>query len=244
MKNDSTLAPLLDNAGLAFAGAHVPVGLIIGAGEAEEILAVRNRHGKPNADVLRPYVDAADARGVASGRWVVDFPADTTSEEASLYEEPWRLFAKAGGVLHERADPLRIAIARLDTFLAAPLGRAPRGFMQMDSSILSGPGLVVVATEDDFVAAILHSDVFAAWVRANGGRLRVHHVASFPFPWPPHTGRSELTRAQLELRDSVLRAGPDRLDEAVAAAYGWNEITDEEDLVSRLRSLHSSRLAA
>jgi hypothetical protein len=241
MRRTAALRPLAENAGLAFPGARVPAGLIVGAGKAQSMLAVRNPHGKPNADVLRPYVDATGPGDTGAGRWVVDFPADTTHEEASLYEAPISVFRRAHGVLHRRADLMRIAIARLDTFLAAPLGRALHGFERFSSDTLPGSGLVVVATDDDFLAAVLQSAVFETWVSAHGGRLRVHHVASFPFPWPPRTGRSELTRAQLELRDAVVRASEDDLDEAVAAAYGWRDIADEDDLASRLKALHDTR---
>ncbi|HEY5552726.1 MAG TPA: hypothetical protein VIK52_12615 [Opitutaceae bacterium] len=241
MKRSTAARPLEGNAGLAFAGARVPKGLIVGGENARRMRAARNRHGKPNSDVLRRYFDASDTRRVASDRWVVDFPADTTPEEASLYERPWRLFERAGGVLHARADPMRIAIARLDSFLVAPLGRAPRGFVRMDSATLPGAGLCVVATDDDFLAAALKSGVFETWVAAHGGRLRVRHVTSFPFPWPPRTGRSELTRAQFELRDAAVRASTEDLDAAVAAAYGWRDIADEDDLAERLRALNSAR---
>ncbi|HUG11381.1 MAG TPA: hypothetical protein VMM36_10220 [Opitutaceae bacterium] len=233
--------PLAENAGLAFPGAHLPAGLIVGGEKARRMLALRNRHGKANADVLRLYVDATDPGGAGAGRWVVDFPADTTHVEASLYEAPFAVLKRAHGVLHRRADPMRIAIARIDSFLAAPLGSAPRGFARIDSATLPGAGLVVVATDDDFLATVLRSGVFETWVAANGGRLRVRHVASFPFPWPPRTGRSELTRVQLELRDSVVRASPADLDTAVAATYGWRDIEDEDDLVSRLGAVYNSR---
>jgi hypothetical protein len=238
----SQTMPLAENAGLAFAGARVPPRLIVDAKAAERILAARNRHGKPNADVLRPYLDAEDLRGAGAGRWIADFPADISAEEASLYSEPWRIFRRAHGVLHARADPMRIVIARLDTFLAAPLGRMPSGFARVDSSTLPGAELCVVASEDDFVAAVLQSGVFAAWVAAHGGRLRVRHVASFPFPWPPRTELGALTREQLELRDAVVRASEANLDEAVTAAYGWRDIADEDDLVTRLRALVSCRI--
>jgi hypothetical protein len=241
MKGKSALSPLAENAGLAFPGARVPAGLIVDGGKARRMLALRNHHGKPNADVLRPYVDATGPGGTGAGRWVVDFPADTTHEEASLYGAPFEVFKGAHGVLHRRADPMRIAIARIDTFLAAPLGRSPRGFGRFGSDTLPGAGLVVVATDDDFLAAVLQSGVFETCVAAHGGRLRVRHIASFPFPWPPRTGRSELTRAQLELRDAVVRASEDDLDETVVAAYGWSEIADEDDVASRLDALHDRR---
>lgn len=243
MNKASRPMPLAENAGLAFAGARVAAGLIVDAESAARMLGVRNRHGKPNADVLRPYRDAGDLREAATDRWVVDFPADLSPEEASLYAEPWRIFPGAGGVLHARADPMRIAIARIEWFLAAPAGRAFRGFARIAAPALPGAGLVVVACDDDFVAAVLQSGVFAAWVASGSrrSRLRVHHVASFPFPWPPRTERGALTRGQLELRDRVVRAGDDELDAAVAAAYGWHDITFEADLVDRLQMLNHVR---
>jgi len=234
-------APLLENEDLAFAGAHVQPGLVMGHEEAERILATRNRHGKPNADVVRPYRDADDLRGLDSARWIVDFPADMTPEEASLYEQPWRLWVKAGGVLHARVDPMRIAVSRIEWFLVAPSRIAPRGFARLETPALPGAGLAVVASDDDFVSAVLESGVFNAWVDAHGGRLRVKHVASFPFPWPPRTELGALTREQLELRDRVIRAGGDDLDDAVAAAYGWHDIAGEADVVSHLRATHYSR---
>ena len=264
-------APLAENEGLAFAGVRVRQGLIVDPDEAERMLAARNRHGKPNADVIRPYVDAEAMRmllsggaacphdafrnGQISGRvegnathlgngspsWIVDFPADMTPEEASLYEQPWHLWEQAGGVLHARADPMRIAVSRIEWFLAAPAGRALRGFAHFETPMLPGAGLVVIASDDDFVAAVLNSGVFDAWVHAHGGRLRVRHIASFPFPWAPRTERGALTREQLELRDRVMRASADDLDDAAAAAYGWRDIASEADLIHRLRRAHESR---
>jgi hypothetical protein len=241
MKQSTAARTLAENAGLASAGARVPPRLIVGGVEARRMLAARNRHGKPNADVLRPYRDAQDLHGGAPERWVVDFPADTAPEQASLYAEPWRRFVRAGGVLHARADPMRIAIARIDSYLAAPLGRVARGFARIDSATLPGAGLCVVASDDDFVAAVLQSGVFFAWVAAHGGRLRVWHIASFPFPWPPRTELGALTRGQLELRDAVIRANAAELDDAVTAAYGWRDVGDEADLVARLCGIHSVR---
>lgn len=236
--------PLAENAGVAFPGAGVPGGCVVERPIAERMLAARNRHGKPNADVLRPYADPGDFRAGPRGRWVVDFPADLTQEEASLYGEPWKLFSASGGRLHERADPLRIAIARMGSFLAAPAARVPRGFLPMEAPTLPGAGLVVAASEDDFVCAVLQSGVFAAWVGAHGGRLRVRHVASFPFPWAPHAEFNSLSRVQVELRDAVNHAPVDNLDAAVAAAYGWKAALDEDEFVARLRALNVSRTTA
>lgn len=249
MKRSSAAAPLSENAGIAFAGARVPPGCIVGEAAAQRMLAVRNRHGKPNADVLRPYIDAADFRDPAAAgrRWVVDFPADLTPEEASLYEEPWAVFAEAGGLLRERADLLRIAIARMDSFLAAPAGRVPRGFRRIAAPALPGAGLVVVASDDDFVGAVLQSGVFAAWVMAHGPGvpgLRVHHVDSFPFPWAPRSELGSLSRARLESRDAVIRAAGAGSDAAVASAYGWKGDIEDDEIAARLRALNASRPAA
>ena len=73
-------------------------------------------------------------------------------------------------------------------------------------------------------------------------------VAAFPFPWPPATLLSSLTRTQEEQRLALARAarGADheQLNSAAAAAYGWPADLPDHELLALLSALNRSRTPA
>ena len=48
-----------------------------------------NPNGRPNADVLKPWVNGMDLTRRPTGKWIVDFGWTITEAEAALYEEPF-----------------------------------------------------------------------------------------------------------------------------------------------------------
>lgn len=243
---------LAENAGLAFVGERMAAAACIPPKLAERMLGTRNPHGKPNADVVRRLVTAADPRH-ADFHWQIDFPAGMSEREASLYEHPFHHLYRTlrpnrdGWWQNVHANQaLRAALARRERFLATPIGHDPPEFAWFDATVIPDDTLVVVARDDDFTSGVLQSRTFAAWWhRMHSRRSPTLALDSFPFPWPPGTPLHALTVAQEEHRHAIARAsrggdaGP--LNEAVGAAYGWPPDLDDDDLFERLAQLNSAR---
>lgn len=252
----STAAPraLPENTGLAYLGERVARASAIPPRMAERMLATANRHGKPNSDVIRRLVTAADPRH-PDFHWQIDFPPTMDEREASLYDLPFHhLFrtlkpTRQGWWINPYAsDRLRSALARRERFLATPIGAEPPGFLWFESSIIPDDTLLAVARDDDFTHGVLQSQAFALWWRSfHSRRAPLLAVESFPFPWPPATGLSGLTAAQEEHRHAVARAARGRdaegLNAAVVAAYGWPADLADADLLDRLIDLNRTRAA-
>src|SRR3954462_9715063 len=150
-----TARPLPENAGLAFVGERVSRSSAIPPKMADRMLGTPNRHRKPNADVLRQLVTAADPRhpGV---HWQIDFPATMGEQEASLYELPFHHLyrtikpTRGGWWINPHADArLRATLARRERSLATPIGAEPPAFAWFYSAVLPGDTLLAVALDDD-----------------------------------------------------------------------------------------------
>ncbi len=68
-----------------------------------------NPNGRPNTDVVRPYVNGLDVVRRRRGMWIIDFGVDTTEDAAALYELPFEYVRRvvkpvrdAGNNAHER----------------------------------------------------------------------------------------------------------------------------------------------
>ena len=243
---------LPENAGLAFIGERMAVTACIPPKMAERMLGTRNPHGKPNADVLRRLVTAADPRH-PSLLWQIDFPAGMGEREASLYEHPFHHLYRSvrpdrdGWWVNPYADAqLRATLARRERYLATPVGAEPPGFLWFESSIIPDDTLLAVARDDDFTHGVLQARPFALWWRRFHSRRTPRlAVNSYPFPWPPSTALSALTATQEEQRHAVARAArgadTDQLTSAVAAAYGWPVDSTDDELLARLLELNRQR---
>jgi hypothetical protein len=243
---------LSENAGLAIVGERMAREACIPPKMAERMLGTRNPHGKPNADVLRRLVTAADPRH-PSLLWQIDFPTGMSEREASLYEHPFHhLFRSvrpdhAGWWVNPHADArLRATLARRERYLATPIGAEPPGFLWFESSIIPDDTLLAVTRDDDFTHGVLQAQPFALWWRRfHSRRTPTLAVNSYPFPWPPTTPLGALDKAQEEQRHAVARAarGTDagQLNSAVSAAYGWPADLTDDELLVRLLELNRQR---
>jgi len=244
--------PLPENAGFIFVGERVALTASIPPKMAERMLGTRNPHGKPNADVLRRLVSAADPRRPAL-HWQVDFPREMGEREASLYEHPFHHLHRTmrptrdGWWVNPHADArLRATLARRERYLATPLGADPPVFLWFESSIIPDETLVAVARDDDFTHGVLAARPLALWWRRHHSRRTpTLALSSYPFPWPPATGLGALTAAQEEQRHAIARAArgtdAEQLNAAVASAYGWPAGLADDELLLRLGDLNRAR---
>lgn len=236
--------PLPENAGLAFLGEAAWAPAQLTDREAQKLLAAANACGRPNIDVLRGRLAVVNGEPVESCQ--LDFPAHFTPQEAALYEQPHALLQKRAGTwLNPHANPaLRRALARVSRWLTMPADATAPDWRWIEEELLPDASLLVVARDDDFTHGVLSSQLFALWWtrhRAQPGLA----VESFPFPWPPATPLSGLSKTQEEHRHAIVRAtrggNTDALNAAVLAAYGWPADFDDVTLFENLAALFRAR---
>jgi len=137
-----------------------------------------NPHGKPNSDVLHPWINATDVVRRDSDTWIIDFTS-LSKEDAELCEQPFRHaethvmpeLAKDRNArtrerwwLFERArQEMRDANAGLGRFSVTPIVAKHRTFAWRSSPTLAMNLLDVIARADDTTFGILHSRFHELW---------------------------------------------------------------------------------
>ena len=138
-----------------------------------------NPNGRPNSDVLGPWMNGMDVTRRLSDKWIVDFGWHMVREEAALYEAPFQ-HAK------ERVYPMRQrnrresyrenwwrhveprqgmwrALDGLSRYIATPRVAKHRLFTWFDARIRPDSQLIVIARDDDVTFGVLHSRFHEAW---------------------------------------------------------------------------------
>ncbi len=79
------------NGGVAFMGDTKGGPFDVAGDKGREWLRLpANPNGRPNSDVLKPWVNGMDLTRRPSGKWIVDFGTEMSEADAVLYEEPFR----------------------------------------------------------------------------------------------------------------------------------------------------------
>jgi len=168
-----------------------------------------NPNGRPNSDVIRPWINGLDIMRRPRGMWIVDFGSARSEENAALYEAPFAYVeecvkpARAASRttrpewwLFERPRPeMRAALAPLSRYIATPLVSKHRAFVWVPVHVVPENLVIVFAREDDYFMGVLHSRVHELWARSTGTQLREAESGSrytatsifetFPCPWSP-----------------------------------------------------------
>ncbi len=206
----TTARQLTTNRGIAFMGSTKggPFDLT-GATAAAMLAAPLNPNGRPNSDVIRPWINGLDLMRRPRGMWIVDFGSARSEEDAALYEVPFAYVegrvkpARAGSRttraewwLFERPRPeMRAALAPLARYIATPLVSKHRAFVWVPVHVVPENLVIVFAREDDYFMGVLQSRAHELWARSTGTQLREAESGSrytatsifetFPFPWSP-----------------------------------------------------------
>ena len=230
---DTTQAVALpENRGLSFMGDKKGGPFDLSEALARKMLSARNSHGKPNRDVLRPWVNGLDITRRPQRRWIIDFPPGMDECEALLYEQPyafvqchvwpvrgWHKLSVRRHCwwIHAHARPeMRIAVAKRDRYIATIMVSKHRVFVWLPPETLPDYHLIVFARDDDWFFGVLHSRFHENWALRLSTQLRKKKSGfrytpktcfeTFPFPWPPATPLGKLTRAQDEQRTAIAQA--------------------------------------
>jgi type II restriction/modification system DNA methylase subunit YeeA len=230
---------LAENRDTAFMGDTKGGAFDITRKTAEAFLASPNPDGRPNSDVVRPWVNASDIGGRPRDMWIIDFPPGTTERAAALYEAPFEYVKKEvypvrsknkreayarNWWMHVEPRPgMRSALSKLSRFIVTPTVSKHRLFLWMTGDTLADHQLIVVARDDAFTFGVLHSRVHESWARRQGTQLRERESGfrytptttfeTFPFPGPTAEQRKAIEDAAehlTEFRDGWIRARPDR----------------------------------
>jgi type II restriction/modification system DNA methylase subunit YeeA len=221
---DATRARLLpENAGLCFMGTTKVGDFDLDPETARKMLASPlNPNGRPNSDVVRPWVNAHDVTRRPRGMYIIDFGVDMPEEEAALYEMPFeylrehvwakRLENNREGYrvkwwIHGEPRPdFRAATAKLNRYIITPGVSKHRIFVWLAKEVLPDHAVFAIARSDDYFFGVLHSRPHEVWARAQGTQLRevesgfrytpTSTFETFPFPWPP--GREPQDSPQVE----------------------------------------------
>jgi type II restriction/modification system DNA methylase subunit YeeA len=205
---DFTQARLLaENAGVSFKGAEKNGKFNIPGDVARRWLRYPNPHGKPNNDVLYPWMNGSDATKRCSDTWIIDFGVDMSEEQAAFYEAPfshvvthvkperlknrdstrrknWWRFGRTG-------EDMRAALKDCSRFIATPRVAKYRLFVWLDISVSPDSRLYIIARDDDTVFGILHCRIHELWSLAtcswhgvgNDPTYNAHSCfETFPFP--------------------------------------------------------------
>jgi type II restriction/modification system DNA methylase subunit YeeA len=206
----ASASTLPENRGIAFIGTQKGGSFDILEQLAKEMLdAPGNPNGRPNSDVVKPWINGLDVTRRPRNMWIIDFGTDMLEDEAALYEAPFEYAveyvknyrmttkseARTGEIwwLHQRPRPeMRRAIEPLSRFIATARVAKHRLFVWTDLRTIPDSQIVVFARDDDYFLGVLHSRVHELWSLRMGTSLedRPRYTPTtcfetFPLPWPP-----------------------------------------------------------
>ena len=199
---------LPSNRNIAFQGDIKRGSFDVAGDQAREWLSLpKNPNGRPNADVLKPWVNGMDLTRRPAGKWIVDFGWQMSEADAALYEAPFRHIAthvkpkrltnkepKSREFWFRHWNPrpaMWNALDGLSRFIATPRIAKHRLFVWLDARICPDNQVVVIARDDDVAFGILHSRFHEAWSLRQGTWLGKGNdprytptttFETFPFP--------------------------------------------------------------
>ena len=223
-----------------------------------------NPNGRPNSDVLRPWMNGMDVTRQPSGRWIIDFGWEMSEQEAALYEAPY-------AHILEHVRPLRVqnrreayaaywwrhveprpgmfqALRGCSRYIATPTVARHRLFCWINKSVCPDHQLIITASDDDVIFGVLHSRFHEIWALRLGTSLedRPRYTPSttfetFPFPegLTPSLDHSTPSFSRRSLAKVSTNAGESQRAVAIAeAARRLDELREAwlnpPDLVERV----------
>ena len=194
------------NMGVAFMG-DTKGGPFDVAGEVarEWLREPTNPNGRPNSDVLGPWMNGRDVTRRPADKWIVDFGCSMVREEAALYEAPFQHAVEHVYPMRQRnrreayrtywwrhVEPrpgMWDALDGLSRYIVTPRVAKHRLFAWLDPRVRPDSQLIVIARDDDTTFGILHSRFHQAWSLRLGTSLEdrprytpTTTFETFPFP--------------------------------------------------------------
>jgi hypothetical protein len=199
---------LQENFGICFMGPSAKGPFEISSELAVEILnAPADVNGRPNSDVVRPVVNAADLVKESRDFWTIDFGV-MPIKEAAQYELPFEYlkenvfpirsknrraaYAEKWWQYAEVCPGMRKALEGLNRYIATPAVAKYRIFVWLQPEVLCNQRNLVFTRSDDYFFGILQSTPHELWSLRQGSTLEdrpsytpTTTFETFPFPWAP-----------------------------------------------------------
>ena len=222
---DPTNATLLRaNSNLAYMGDTKGGPFNICEEQALRMFCQPNPHGRPNSDVIVPWVNGLDVTRRPRGMFILDFGLTRTEDDCAKYQGPFAyvsehvcpervenrraLYAKYWWRHVEPRPGMLAAIAPLPRFLTTVSLSKYRLFVWMESPTLPDHQLFAFALPDDWGFGLLHSRVHELWSLKQGTRLETRPrytpttcFETFPFPRPTPGQKAAIATTAKELND-------------------------------------------
>ena len=197
---------LARNAGVAFMGDTKGGPFDVPGDLAREWLREpANPNGRPNSDVLTPWVNGMAITRRPADKWIVDFGWTMVREEAGLYEAPFQHAQEHVYPMRQKnrieehrlqwwrhlrpRQEMREALQGLSRYIVTPTVAKHRLFAWLDARVCPDHQLIVTAREDDTTFGILHSRFHQVWSLRMGTSLEdrprytpTTTFETFPFP--------------------------------------------------------------
>ncbi len=171
---------LARNAGVAFMGDTKGGPFDVPGDLAREWLREpANPNGRPNSDVLTPWVNGMAITRRPADKWIVDFGWTMVREEAALYEAPFQHAQEHVYPMRQKnrieehrlqwwrhlrpRQEMREALQGLSRYIVTPNYAKHRVFDWLDPRVCPANTLIVIAREDDTTFGILHSRFHEVW---------------------------------------------------------------------------------
>ncbi len=204
------VARLVENRGVAFmgntkGGAFDVPGDVARAWLAEPL----NVNGRPNADVLRPWINGLDIVRRPRDMWIIDFNTISSDNEAAFYAGPFahvlarvkpdriknrrEAYARNWWKHVEARPALTASLDPLTRYIGTARVAKHRLFGWFDPIVVPDSQVIAIARDDDTAFGILHSRFHEAWSLrlcswlGVGNDPRYTPTSTFEtFPFPVH----------------------------------------------------------
>jgi len=212
--------PVAANLNLSFMGTTKGGAFDIPETLALELLRQPNPHGRPNSDIVVPWVNGLDVTRRSRGMWIIDFGVGLPEQEAAKYEAPFeyvrqhvkpereksRTTISEWWLQERRREDMRIALAPLPRFLCTCRVSKHRIFIWLTAPTQPDSATFAFARADDYFFGVLQSRFHEVWALKLGTRLETRPrytpttcFETFPFPGATPEQQAAIAAAAQEL---------------------------------------------
>ncbi|MGA2554663.1 MAG: DNA methyltransferase [Verrucomicrobiota bacterium] len=207
----TTARPLRANVDVAYMGDTKGGSFDIPENTSLDMLDLPNPHGRPNSDVIVPWVNGLDVTRRPRSMFILDFGLTRAEDECAKYQTPFAyvrehirpqrvknnraLYAKYWWRHVEARPGMLTALEKIPRFLTTIAVAKHRLFVWMESPTLPDHSLFAFGRADDYFFGVLQSRFHEVWVLKQGTRLETRPrytpttcFATFPFPFPTDLG--------------------------------------------------------